>query len=122
MSRKVTIENRRFCVTDDPKQVIGSALDLITNNRNRALISERLAPDGDGFTLDTLGTVTRVYTQDDLPEPWNEDPSLDPENSELWALYRDPDRDAPYIRHTIVLSGEELRALVSEALRVRGDL
>jgi hypothetical protein len=78
MSRKATFEDRRFCVTDDPKQVIGSALDLITNNRNRALVSGRLAPDGDGFTLDTLGTVTRVYTRDELPEPWNENPSLDP--------------------------------------------
>jgi hypothetical protein len=121
MSRKITIKNRQFCVTDDPEQVIGTALDLITSDRNRPQINERLAPDGDGFTLDTLGTVTRAYTRDELPEPWNEDPGLDPERSELWALYRDPDRDDPYVRHAVVLTGEELRALVSEALRVRGE-
>jgi len=121
MRRKVTLEDGRFCVTNDPHHVIGSALDLITNNRNRPLIHERLAPDGDGFTLDTLGTVARIYTREDLPEPWDQDPALDPEKTELWALYRDPDRDAPYISHTAVITGDELRELVVQALKLRGD-
>lgn len=118
MNRNVTLENGRFCVTDDPHQVIGNALDLITNNRNRTLIRERLAPDGDGFTLDTIGTVTRVYDRDDLPEPWNEDEALDPDNAELWVLYRDPDRHGPRVRRATVVTGDELRALVSQALKL----
>jgi hypothetical protein len=121
MNRKITLENGQFRVTNDPHQVIGSALDLITNNRNRPRISECLAPEGDGFTLDTIGTVARVHARDDLPEPWDQDSTLDPESTELWALYRDPDRDDPYIRHTAVLTGEELRELVAQALELCGD-
>ena len=120
MTRKVRLENSQFHVTCDPNQVIGSALDLITNNRNRPLISERLAPDGDGFTLDTIGTVARAQTRDDLPEPWDEEPTLDPEKAELWVLYRDPDRHEPYIRRTMVITGDELRALVAQALALIG--
>jgi hypothetical protein len=76
-----------------------------------------LSPDGDGFTLDTVGIVTRIESRDDLPEPWDQDSSLDPSAIELWVLYRDPDRDDPYVRHTEVIAGDELRALVAEALR-----
>lgn len=120
-SRTVVLENGQFLVTDDPKQVIGTVLGLITSSHNRPRIAERLAPDGDGFTLDTIGTVARIEARDDLPEPWDQDPTLDPTMAGLWALYRDPDRDDPYIRHTFVITGDELRELVAQALVLRGD-
>jgi hypothetical protein len=121
MIRTVILENGEFLVTDDPEQVIGTALALITNSSNRPRIAERLAPNGDGFTLDTIGTVARIEARGDLPEPWDQDPTLDPSTAELWALYRDPDRDDPYVRHTLVITGAELRALVAQALILRGD-
>ena len=121
MSRKVTLENRRFYVTNDLHQVIGTALGLITSISNRPMMHERMAPDGDGFTLDPIGTAARVHARDELPEPWDQDPALDPEKTELWVLYRDPDRDAPYISHTAVITGDELRELVTRALKLRGD-
>jgi hypothetical protein len=62
-----------------------------------------------------------MYTRDELPEPWDADPTLDPEKTELWALYRDPDRDDPYVSHTAVITGDELRELVAQALKLRGD-
>jgi hypothetical protein len=121
MSRTVAFENGRFLVSDDPEHVIGTALAIITNNRNRSRIAERLAPDGDGFTIDTIGTVARIETRDDLPEPWDQDQSLDPETTELWALYRDRSREPPHYRRTFVIGGPELRELVAQALGLRDD-
>lgn len=116
MSRDVTIKNGWFVVSDDPDHVIGTILNLVTNNRNRAQIGERLAPNGDGFHLDTVGTVTRIEARDELPEPWDQEPNLDPEATELWALYRDPHRGEARFRRTCVLTGDELRALVARAV------
>jgi hypothetical protein len=65
MSRTVAFEGGRFLVFDDPEHVIGTALAIITNNRNRTRIAERLAPDGGGFTIDTIDTVARVETRVD---------------------------------------------------------
>jgi hypothetical protein len=121
MTRTVEFENGRFIVSDDPEHVIGTALAIITNNRNRPRIQQRLARDGDGFTIDTVGTVTRIESRDELPEPWNEDPTLDPETVELWALYRDRGREPPFYRRTFVITGDELRELVAHALKLRGD-
>jgi hypothetical protein len=121
MTRTVSFENGRFHVSDDPEHVIGTALAIITNNRNRSRIAEALAPDGDGFTIDTIGTVTRIETRDELPEPWDQDSSLDPETAELWALYRDRGREPPYYRRTFVIPGSELREFVAQALALRGD-
>jgi hypothetical protein len=120
MSRTVEIKDGRFLVSEDPEHVIGTALAIITNNRNRSRIAERLAPDGDGFTIDTIGTVTRIEARDELPEPWDQDSSLDPETTELWALYRDRGREPPFYRRTFVISGSELRDLVAQALTLRG--
>jgi hypothetical protein len=121
MSRTVVFKDGRFLVSDDPEHVIGTALAIITNNRNRPRIAERLAPDGDGFTIDTIGTVTRIAARDELPEPWDQDGSLDPETTELWALYRDRGREPPFYRRTFVIPGGELRDLVAQALALRGD-
>ncbi len=115
MSRDVTLEHGHFIVSDDPEQVIGTVLNLVVNNVNRAHIAELLAPEGDGAHLDTFGTVTRVETRDDLPEPWDEDPALDPETTELWALYRDHRRGEAHYRRTYVLTGDELRELAARA-------
>ena len=121
MTRTINFENGRFIVSDDPDHVIGTALAIITNNRNRDRILERLAPDGDGFTIDTVGTVARIESRDEIPEPWDDNPALDPEASELWALYRDRGREPPYYRRTFVITGDELRQLVARALVLRGD-
>jgi hypothetical protein len=121
MTRTVKFENGRFVVSDDPEHVIGTALAIITNDQNRPRIRERLAPDGDGFTIDTVGTVTRIEARDEIPEPWDEDPTLDPEKMELWALFRDRGREPPYYRRTFVIIGDELRELVAQALKQRGD-
>jgi len=51
MRREITIENGWFAIADDPEQIIGAVLKLVTNNRNRGLIAKRLAPNGDGFHL-----------------------------------------------------------------------
>ena len=119
MTRTIEFENGRFIVSDDPEHVIGTALAIITNNRNRPRIQQQLARDGDGFTIDTVGTVTRIESRDELPEPWNEDPTLDPETVELWALYRDRGREPPFYRRTFVITGDELRELVAHALKLR---
>jgi len=121
VKRTVVFEDGRFLVSDDPEHVIGTALAIITNNRNRPRIAERLAPNGDGFTIDTIGTVTRIEARDELPEPWDQDGSLDPETTELWALYRDRGREPPFYRRAFVISGGELRELVAQALALRGD-
>jgi hypothetical protein len=102
MSRAVSFDRGQFLVSDDPDHVIGTALAIITNNRNRSRIAERLAPDGDGFAIDTIGTVARIETRDDLPEPWDQDQSLDPETAELWALYRDRSCEPPHYCRTFV--------------------
>jgi hypothetical protein len=115
MSRDISIKNGWFVVSDDPEQVIGTVLNLVTNNRNRSQIRERLAPDGSGFHLDTFGTVTRIEDRDELPEPWDQDAALDPNTDELWALYRDARDDEAKYRRTYVLSGDELRVLVARA-------
>jgi hypothetical protein len=120
MIRTVVFENGRFIVSCDPDHVIGTALAIITNDGNRDRISERLAPGGDGFTIDTVGSVTQIEARDEVPEPWDEDPTLDPETTELWALYRDRGREPPFYRRTFVIAGTELRELVAQALSLRG--
>lgn len=118
MSRKVSLHNGWFVVSDDPEQVIGMVLNVVTNNRNRPQIAERLAPNGNGFHLETFGAVTRIEGRDDIPEPWDQDLTLDPDNQELWALYREPDDKIRYLA-TYVLTGDELRSLVARAVALR---
>jgi hypothetical protein len=96
----VTRARNRFVVSDDPEHAIGTALAIITNNRNRRRIPDRLAPDGDGFTIDTVGTATRIEARDDIPEPWDKDRTLDPEATELWALYSDRGSEPPIVERS----------------------
>jgi len=120
MTRTVCFEDRQFVVRDDPEEVIATALGLIVNNYDAARISRDLAPDGDGFAIDTIGAVYRADASDDLSPPWDADPALDPSTSELWVLCRDPDRTHP-VRRSVVIGGGKLRALVAQALALRGQ-
>jgi hypothetical protein len=114
MSRKVSLNHGWFVVSDDPEHVIGMVLNVVTNNRNRPQIAERLAPNGNGFHLETFGAVTRIEGRDELPEPRDQDATLDPDTQELWVLYREPDDKVRYLS-TYVLTGDELRSLVTQA-------
>src|SRR5262245_9689988 len=68
MTRTVTHEPGRFLVTEDPRDVIGRILGMLVSNLDRAELEAALAPDGDGYGLDTIGGVVRVEHRDDLPE------------------------------------------------------
>ena len=114
MSRKVFLNNGWFVVSDDPEHVIGTVLNMVAANLDRQKIAERLAPNGKGFHVDTLGAVARIEGRDELPEPWDHDATLDPDTQELWVLYRDPDEKVRYLS-TYVLTGDELRSLVARA-------
>lgn len=115
MTRSVGFEDQRFVVSDDPEGVIAAVLGLVVNNHDQAQIARDLAPDGDGFAIDTIGAVFRAEQSDDLPSPWDTDPSLDPLTRELWVLHRDPDR-THRVRRSVVIDGDELRALVALAI------
>ena len=119
MVRTVCFEDRQFVVSDDPDGDIATALALIVNNHDVPRIARDLAPDGDGFALDTIGAVFRADESEDLPPPWDADPALDPTTTELWVLCRDPDRTRR-VRRSVVIGGDELRALVAEALALSG--
>jgi hypothetical protein len=115
MSRNVSLKHGRFVVSDDPQQVIGAVLNMVAANLDRREIAERLAPNGNGFCVDTLGAVSRIEGRDELPEPWDQDATLDPDTQELWALYRDPRNDEVRYLRIYVLTGDELRSLVAQA-------
>lgn len=118
MTRTVYFEGRQFVVSDDPEGVIATVLGLIVNNHDAARIVRDLAPEGDGFAIDTIGTVFRADESDDLPPPWDADPAVNPATTELWVLHRDPDR-THRVRRSVVIGGDELRALVAQALVLR---
>jgi hypothetical protein len=119
MTRTVCFEDHQFVVSDDPEGVIATAIGLIVNNHDAPRITRDLAPDGDGFAIDTIGAVFRADESADLPSPWDADPALDPTSTELWVLHRDPDRKHR-VRRSTVIGGDELRTLVAQALALRG--
>lgn len=122
MTRTITLSDGYFLVSDDPDGVIAAVLAVSTNNRNRSKIAEALAPEGPGFHLDTVGSVGRALSREDLPPPWDTDPSMDAENDELWILVREPNPS----RHTrsafLVLHGNELRDLVARAIQLCSNI
>lgn len=118
MTRTITLTDGTFRVSDDPEGVIAAVLAVATNNRNISRIGEALAPDGSGFHLDTMGSVGRALSRDDLPPPWDSDPALDPENDELWILVREPNPSRGTRSAFLVLRGEELRDLSSRASKL----
>ena len=118
MSREVTIDsNGRFRVSDDPDNVAATAVTLATAPQHVNEVDVALSPDGDGFSMDVIGAMYRMYDRDDLLPPFDDDPSLDPEKQELWMLVRDRDEDRSARR--IVMTGDELRRLVRSALELR---
>ena len=118
MSREVTIDiNGKFRVSDDPDNVAATAVTLATAPQHVNEVDVALSPDGDGFSMDVIGAMYRMYDRDDLLPPFDDDPSLDPEKQELWMLVRDRDEDRSARR--IVMTGDELRRLVRSALELR---
>lgn len=109
--RTVTDEGYCFLVSDDPRNIIGHVLGMLVSNLDRAELDVVLAPDGDGYGVDTVGAVVRVDLRADLPEPWDQDPTLDPEATELWALSREEHQRTMWT----VIPGDELRDLVAQA-------
>ena len=119
MTRHISLQDGYFLVSDDPDGVIAAALAVSTNNRNFSRIAEALAPDGFGFHLDTVGSVGRAFSREDLPPPWDVDPTLDPETDELWILVREPNPSRKTRSAYLVVRGEELRELVGRAAQLR---
>ena len=118
MTRTLTLMNGNFVVSDDPDGVIAAVLAVATNNRNLSRIAEALAPEGPGFHLDTVGSVGRATSREDLPPPWDSDPALDPENDELWILVREPNPSRATRSAFLVLRGDELREIATRAERL----
>lgn len=73
------------------------------------------APDREGFYIPTLGGAQRLEDRESLLAPYDDDPALDPERAELWLIERERWGHAP---QQVVLAGDDLRALLSEAQRV----
>jgi hypothetical protein len=115
MTRVVTYDGYRFTSSDDPEDVIGTVLSLLAHNYDRAELAARLAPGGRGAAIDAVGAVVPAPTRDWLPEPWDTDPAIDPETSELWVLTREPTHRSDTASQT-VLTGDELRSLVARAV------
>ena len=122
MTRTVTLTDGYFKVSDDPEGVIAAVLAVSTNNRNLSRIAEALAPDGAGFHLDTVGSVGRALSREDLPAPWDSDSTLDPENEELWILVRETNPSKRTRSAFLVLPGDELRDLVARATQLSSNI
>lgn len=110
----------RFEVSDDPGNVIATAVSLALAPPHRDLWKTALAPDGEGLHIQGFGDVRRALDRDDLPAPFQDDPTLDPERVELWRILRERTSDLGV--GWGVIRGDELRDLVvrGEALRRAG--
>jgi hypothetical protein len=116
MSRTVTMaEYGCFSVSDDRDGVIATTILLALGAPD---VHRAIAHDGEGVSTQAIGSFERVHSRHELPEPFNEDPGYDPETQELWFLYREWDRTHRGTAST-VLRGDELRALVAQALELR---
>jgi hypothetical protein len=111
MTRTIRYDQGHFLVSDDPDRVIGAVVGMLVGNLDGAELDAAVAPDGDGYSVDTVGAVARAEDPSDLPEPWDADPTLDPHAAELWILWR----DARPVARTRVIGGDELRDLVARA-------
>lgn len=121
MTRTVTMDRYgNFTVSDDPQGVIAVALVVATTSANRERVEVALAPDGDGLRVQGVGSIYRATAREELPVPFDEDPALDPEAQELWALGREPDRAHPRAA-SWVITGDELRELVARAIVLRAQ-
>ena len=119
MTRVVTMDEQgRFTVTDDPDEVIATALAVATAPHNVDAIETALSPTGEGLATQGVGSIDRISDRDDLPHPFDQDTTLDPDTQELWRLYREKDRRHDRVGQ-FVLTGDELRSLVRLARGLR---
>jgi hypothetical protein len=109
-----------FTVSDDPRGVIAVALLVATAPQNRDHVEVALAPDGDGLHIQGVGTIYRATSREELPAGFDDDPALDPETQELWALGRERDHAHAHAASWVML-GDELRALVAQAIALRAQ-
>jgi hypothetical protein len=121
MSRDITFENGSFTVSDDPSDIIGTLLIHAVGRCSREEIALRFAEDGEGFHVQETVTAHRAEERDDLPEPLEQDPAVDPAASELWVITAERYRARPRSRH-VVLTGAELRELLVRAMALQPDL
>jgi hypothetical protein len=122
MTRHIDMDTfGNFQVSDDPDDVIATALLVATNNVNAPSILERLATDGDGrgVRTETFGSIHRAWSREELPPPFDEDMSIDPETHELWVLFKEPNKRKGIPGQYVVMHGDELRDLVKRALALR---
>lgn len=119
MTRTVSMDRYgNFTVSDDPDGVIAVALLVATTTQNCDRVAVELAPDGGGLHVQGIGSIDRVTAREELPDGFDEDPSVDPEAQELWRLFREPDHRFRSMGE-YVLTGGELRDLVNRALELR---
>jgi hypothetical protein len=119
MTRTVTMDScGNFTVSDDPQGAIAVALLIATAPHNLPRAASALSPDGDGLDMQGVGVIARVTSREELPVPFDQELDLDPETQELWRLFREPDYNYTYSGRAVMM-GDELRALVSQAIALR---
>jgi len=117
--RVVTMDRHgNFTVTDDVRGTIGTALIIATAPQHTGIVDRALRPGGSGLRIETFGSVSPIESRDRLIYPFDEDPTLDPTSQELWRLYRESDAQHG-MRSALVITGDELRTLVKQALALR---
>lgn len=115
MTRIVSLGPDGFSVSDDVDGVLGRFLGNVVLGVHSADIGRMFAPDGEGFWLPSLGGAQRIEERDELPQPHDLDPTIDPTQQELWCV----ERDIPMRKRVmIMLGGDELRALLADAQRL----
>jgi len=117
----VTLHDKgKFVVSDDDDDVMSTAINLATAPQKMGRVPVALSPTGEGFSIDTIGAMYRVEHRDDLFSPFGEDPSIDPATQELWMLVRDREKRHRIQGH-VLMSGDELRDLVQDAIDARAN-
>jgi predicted NUDIX family NTP pyrophosphohydrolase len=104
MTRTLSLGPQGFVVSDDVEGILGRFLNTNLLSDHAGQLEALFAPSGEGFWIPSVGGAQ-----------WIEDPALDPERDELWAV----EREIPYKKQLqIVMTGVELRALLAEAQRL----
>lgn len=106
-----------FTVTDDVRNAIGTALVVATAPQHADVVDAALQPGGSGLGVTRIGAICPVRPGR-LGYPFSEDLTLDPSTQELWYVFRDGD-GADENPSEVVITGDELRALVRQARALR---
>lgn len=115
MTRTVSLGPDGLVVSDDLEGILGRFLNTNVLGDHAGELAALFASDGEGFYIPSLGGAQRLEDRDRLRPPYDADPSLDPERVELWSVERERPRRAPL---QIVMTGDELRALLAQAQRL----